>query len=304
MRYALLSAFALFAVSGVFAGSAKADVPLQVTFNNGALDIGPLLKGVDVLDNDPNTSGHQGTNTVVVTGTVTDVGGAYQGVQTFTIPSGPGGPSAGFHFTVWNATTAGQNLTIDVVMDTNLVGTYNFDTGALSTSPANFRAIITVQDADTDNDDTNGLQPGDVFECELGVTDGGTPGSGPFPMSFSTENSPTPPSGSFLGERFSPAFPPGTGAVTALWSDTPQAVATDMTPDPGESCALVQGIQHGAGGLWLAKDKGHGAFARQPAPPATTPPATTTPTTPKKCKKGQKLKKGKCVKAKKKKKKK
>jgi hypothetical protein len=229
-------------------------------------------------------SGHQGTNTISVLGTVTDTGGAYQGTQTFTIPAGnpPNAMTPGFFFAPWNATTAGQNLTIDVVLDTTLTGTYNFSTGALTTNPANFRAVITTQDADVDNDPMT-MDPGPVYECEVGKDndpdpDGAGPeqfvaGSGLFPLTFSTENTPTPPAGSFLGERFSPAFPPGVGAITALWSDTPQAVPTDLTPEAGENCSLVQGIQHGQGGLWLAKGKGVGGFARQPTPTNPAPPA-------------------------------
>jgi hypothetical protein len=294
MRIALLSVVATFAVSAGFSAVANA-APLQVVFDSAALDIGPLLKGVDVLDNDPNTSGHQGTNKITVTGDVP----AYTGTQTFTIPSGPGSPAAGFDFPVWSAVTAGQNLTIDVIMDTNLTGTYDFTTGALTTSPANFRAVITTQDADVDNDPMT-VDPGIVNECEIGVVDGGTAGSALLPLKFSTENTPTPPAGSFLGERFTPAFPPGVGAITSLWTDLPQAVATDPTPESGENCALVQGIEHGAGGLWIAKGKGVGGFTRQPTPSNPAPTPTPNPT-PVHCKKGQKLVKGKCVKKKKKK---
>ena len=76
------------------------------------------------------------------------------------------------------------------------------------------------------------------------------------------------------------------------------------TPDAGSDFASWSGCDSSTGAdctVNLDSDRlVTASFAVEPPPPPAG--GSTTPTTPKKCKKGQKLKKGKCVKKKRKKK--
>lgn len=267
LRFALLSGVAALGVSGVFAGSANA-ILAPTDFESGALDLGPAIKGTDIL---PGEGPPPDVLTVTPDVPLPVLGGA-EGV--ITIAAG----DAGFDFPVWTTSAVGQNITVDLVLNEPATGTYNGTTGVLSTDPAEFDAIVTTQ--------AIGPPLGPVNTCHI-TTD----------MAFKTDNTGAAP-GSMMGQAFSPAVPIGTGAIVTLWPDLPVPVA-----DPGSDCTLVNGLIHGVGGVWFGK--GLTTPSRVPEPPA--PPAGgggDTPAPPKKCKKGQKLKKGKCVKKKKKKKKK
>ncbi|MGZ5411702.1 MAG: hypothetical protein ACXWYV_04300, partial [Solirubrobacterales bacterium] len=84
----------------------------------------------------------------------------------------------------------------------------------------------------------------------------------------------------------------------ATWPTLPPAVHTG---GPGD-CGTVAALTGGRGGLWIADNIATPALNTAPPVDSGTPPVTNPPAK-KKCKKGQKLKKGKCVKKKKKKKK-
>jgi hypothetical protein len=105
----------------------------------------------------------------------------------------------------------------------------------------------------------------------------------------------------------------GAGSVTAPGIACPGDCADSLpegaqvglaaAPTGGSSFTGWSGACSGTGACNVTMDAAKSVTATFAAPPATTPPSTTPPaaTPPKKCKKGRKLKKGKCVKKKRKK---
>jgi hypothetical protein len=117
----LASAIAAVAVSGVFAGAASA-APVQVTFPNSALDLGPLVKGQDITPD---------ANDLVVTG---DLEGTTLTVE-----------PAGFDFDQGEMTIAGNDLTLDLVLMEQATGQLNLGTGELTMdADTTVRAVIST----------------------------------------------------------------------------------------------------------------------------------------------------------------
>jgi hypothetical protein len=115
----LASAVAAVAVSGISAGAASAD-PIQVTFPNSALDLGPLVKGQDITPD---------ANDLVITGD--RVG------TTVTVEPG------GFDFDPGEMTIAGNDLTLDLVLMEQATGQIDLVTGELAMDPdTTVRAVI------------------------------------------------------------------------------------------------------------------------------------------------------------------
>ena len=274
MRVAMVTVFALFAVSAVFAGSANAAV---VTLDDGEADIGPLLKGTDPLCDDPDRMSATCDKNVVVDVQFTSAPDV-NGVSTVLLDD------ALFNFPTWLTQLAGTDLNVDVIPTADITGTYDAagaNAGSLALNPAPFTAQVVI---------ASGMA--------AGVTCNSTGNQ----WAFTTENGPpgqTPDPGEMLGQDFAIPLPsPENGAVVALWDSLQAFVPTPPGPGPTAACNQIALGTSGPGGLWLAE--GLTQALRQPEPPATPPSQPPA----KKCKKGQKLKKGKCVKKKKKKKKK
>jgi hypothetical protein len=268
MRIVAAAAFASLAVSAWFAGSAQA---ITVTFDGGAMDLGPAIKGADILDADPATAGHQNGPGLIVNATPTGAPNAAGDVP-LAIAAG----DAGWNFPTWSTSSAGFNITADLVLNApGATATYNIGTGTgpggvLTTNAMPLKAVITTQAQSPPGSPTN--------HCTI------TPPGG---LTFSTENT-NAQGGDFLAQRFAPPLDitTATGSVTTLWSDLPNAVA-----DPGEDCTLINALIHGRGGVWLGKGLGPAGYTRKPTPPASGGGSTTTPPPAKKKKKCKKPKK-------------
>ena len=273
MRVAMV-AFAAFAVSGMFAGSAQA----QVVFDDAEADIGPLLVGTDPLCDDPDRAGAACDKTAQVT--VAPTGG----------PDGEGvtpvmATAASFQFPVWLTQLGTSDLDVDIFPTEDLVGTLDgagANIGSVAFQPADFTATVSPP----------------AFPGGLTCTSANNQ------WAFTTENGPpgqVPEPSEMLGDDFTLSPAPIDGAVVALWDSLQPFVSSIGAPGQSTCNQIALGTA-GPGGLWLAEGLTTAARVPTPDPVAETPPATTP--AKKKCKKGQKLKKNKCVKKKKKKKKK
>jgi hypothetical protein len=174
-------------------------------------------------------------------------------------------------FPQFEGETSGVALTVDVNPLENLNGNLATN-GVLSFTETDFESII-----------------------ELGPPVSSTCRIAPIPLSLTTADNSV-----FKGDVFDAGTndPPLNGAITDDWATLPPP-----TLQAGSSCALIQGLTSGPGGLWLSNGIATPTLVTQP----TTP---VTPTTPakkkKKCKKKKKKKKSasaaaKCKKKKKKK---
>jgi len=276
MRLALLTAFALFAVAGVFAGPANATV---VTFDDAEADIGPLLKMVDPLCDDPDRAGATFNKNASADVSLTGAPDG-NGVAPVTVTS------ASWTFPTWKTQlSAGgppTDLDVNIFPTANITGTYDVsgaNAGSLALNAAPFNSVVTIQ---------SGAATGAV--CTSAANQ----------WAFTTENGPpgqVPEPGEMLGQDFTTALPPANGAAVALW-DSLQPFTPNAAPFQPACDQIALGTS-GPGGLWLANGLTVAQRAQAPPPTPNTP---TTPPAKKKCKKGQKLKKGKCVKKKKKKK--
>lgn len=251
-----------------FGASQAQAVPFQAQLDNAFLKTGAFPNpGLDILDT---------PDQAVIQGDLT-----------------PGAPStfvttpAQFQFPDFSGTVLGGAVGVEVSLDAlgNINGTVDGTTGAVTTTSTNFKSTLTL-----DFTPGNLLDPKDI--CEIS----------PIPMAFNTTQPfPAP----YAGDPFTVVLADlatdalDNGAISTTWATLPAAT---FISGPSGNCATVDSLTGGRGGLWIAD--GIATPVLNTAPPGTTNPPTNPPTAPKKCKKGQKLKKGKCVKKKKKKKKK
>jgi hypothetical protein len=263
---------------GAGASAAQA-VPFQAEFDNAFLKTGAFPNpGLDILGGTsvPPFAEFGGDLTI----------GA---PSTFTVPAActnPGTPTAnGFCFPDFSGTVLGGAVGVTVKLQAlaPVTGTVDGTTGAVTTNTSNYKATLIL-----DFTPLNLVDPVDI--CEIT----------PIPMAFNTTQPfPAP----YAGDPFTVVLADlatdalDNGAVSTTWASLP---AANFISGPSGTCATVDSLSGGRGGIWIADNIATPVInAAPPAPPTTTTPPATTP---KKCKKGQKLKKGKCVKKKKKKK--
>ena len=176
-------------------------------------------------------------------------------------------------------------------------GTYNPATGALDTTTLPVTARVSLWISGSPHDDANLLT-----RCRISPVPLPLDSTGSLVNDTMNNGGPT----TYNADTFD--APDGAGVAT--WMSLPASV---FEAGAGNFCSNVDSLAAGPGGIWL---KGTAAVTPgDPTPPNTGGGGTTvtpiTPTTPaavtpagvtaKKCKKGQKLVKGKCVKKKKKK---
>jgi hypothetical protein len=183
--------------------------------------------------------------------------------MTGTIADGAGAqpinvPAANFVFPPFAGSGTGIPVEVEFSALDPLAGTADIATGEITFDPSTFHAQVKVQ----------GTAAVCNYDFELALTtadEAGNPyGGDPFTM--------------------------GGDPVTAIDGALQDGWAAGHLPaDTGGTCpAVLDNLATGAGGIAL----GNGVDLT-PLPPPVNPPAD--PTTKKKCKKGQKLKKGKCV---------
>lgn len=252
-----------------FGASQAQAVPFEADLDNAFLKTGAFPNpGLDILA--PPDEAH------------------IQGDLTLGAPSTFVTTPAQFQFPDFSGTVLGGAVGVEVQLDAlgNITGTVDGTTGAVTTASANFKSTLLL-----DFTPLNTLDPRDT--CEIS----------PIPMAFNTTQPfPAP----YAGDPFTLDLPNlatdalDNGAISTTWPTLPAAT---FISGPSGNCATVDSLTGGRGGLWIADGIATPVLNTAPPGPPTNPP-TNPPTAPKKCKKGQKLKKGKCVKAKKKKKKK
>jgi hypothetical protein len=279
VRVALLTAFAVFAVSGLYAGTASAT---PVTIDDAEADIGPLLKNADPLCDAPARMGQTCNKSFTLDVTLTGAPDG-NGVAPVVVDD------ALFNFPVWlTQLSAGgppTDLNVDVIPTADLTGTYDVsgaNAGSLALNAGPFTSQVVIMSGPAAGVTCNSVANQWAF-----TTENGPPGQIPEP-------------GEMLGQDFGTALPPANGAAVALWDSLQPFVPTPGGAGPQAACDQIALGTSGPGGLWLANGL---TVAQRLQAPAPTPNTPTTPPAKKKCKKGQKLKKGKCVKKKKKKKK-
>ena len=280
-RVALIGAVA--AIATMAFGTAQANAQAQVDFTDARLKVGGIAgNGLDILEP---------PDEIVLDATLGGMGAFTSTPAQFVVPQFDG-VVGGIAY-----------IEVDFVATENITGTLNTTTPTATTvvtNPSDYLATMLVDLTDPNNMATQGMD-GDT--CELGDAPGGadTPD---VELSFNTTQAyPSPFNGDvfdFVGADLT-TDALDNGAIVATWPDLPDAIHTAGPDGPGDDCALVNGLTSGRGALWIASELTTPALNSPPADPVDPGP-TTTP--PKKCKKGQKLKKGKCVKKKKKKKKK
>jgi hypothetical protein len=182
--------------------------------------------------------------------------------MTGTIDNGTGAftvPAAGFVFPQFSGEALpGVPVTVNFSAVDPIAGTLNLGTGALTTTLSTYHANVQALGGNCD------------YDIDLAYsTAAGSP---------------------FNGDPFTVA---GTDPITISSGIIQTGWPADyFTPDPDASCATINGLVAGAGGMAIA----NGFDLTPAAPPTTTPPATTPPVTSnaaalKKClKKAKKIK--------------
>jgi hypothetical protein len=169
-------------------------------------------------------------------------------------------PAVGFVFPNFAGSGSGIPVEVEFEATAPLTGTADIATGGITFDSSAFHALVKVQ----------GTTASCSYDFDMALTtadEAGNPyGGDPFTLNLAAN--------------------PVTavdGALQDGWA------AGHLPADTGGTCpSVINGLATGAGGLAL----GNGVDLT-PLPPPVNPPAD--PTTKKKCKKGQKLKKGKCV---------
>jgi hypothetical protein len=263
-RIAAAGALAATAVMAFGVSSAQATShPFSAQFDNANLNIGPAF---DILTPVSPPAGD-----ATMTGTIDDVTG------NFTVPANQ------FVFPPFSGPVLGGAATVGVALSAlqPITGHVDQATGAVTTDPTNYEALVDVTISGTDH-------------CKIDT-----------PFGFSTAaDYPAP----FKGEAFDSPIDLASDPVSALNNGALVTTWPSLTAVPvsgTDDCTLLQSLVGGRGGLWIANGLAEPTPTSAPPSSGGAGPAPTTPaaTKKKKCKKAKKgsasaSKKSKCKKKK------